>query len=134
MNFQSFYELSLSFHYTRSTKKYLDILDFGWHLSILVVMLYKLGRSKILNGDWVHSECNARCVLFMTDMSLSPVYVSQSLPLCEYLGLFIWTTFTPIYISQFQSTLYINKLKLIFSYSEESINRDLTSRPILWIF
>lgn len=53
----------------------------------LTLVKLHISRCKILNGDsGLHSECNARCVMFLTDM---PLCVSQSLPLCEYRGLFI---------------------------------------------
>ena len=53
----------------------------------LTLVKLHISRCKILNGDRsLHSECNARCVMFLSDM---PPYVSQSLPLCEYRGLFI---------------------------------------------
>ena len=53
----------------------------------LTLVKLHISRCKIPNGDSsLHSECNARCVMFLSDM---PPYVSQSLPLCEYRGLFI---------------------------------------------
>ena len=67
MNFHFLYR---AYHYKLRSREY---SRFG-----LTLVKLHISRCKILNGDSsLHSEGNARCVMFLTDM---PLHVSQSLP------------------------------------------------------